>query len=340
MTTPHDGTELSVYADAGPGAALALPGPSEPGHDPAPSLWTDLVDAAMADPGTDLGPDDGDDLDAVLEGIVIPAPAAPPDQDVLPPPTVILGQAEKPAAMPAAPVTPPVPPTPPAPPPTPATPAGGSSGQVPPAAPPSAGPEPGQQPDGPEPEPADPPAWWTSSYRRDLADRAAWQLAGDHAAQAAARVAPLLDVPEAGPDQAAEKKATREERTKARDAAGIDRARRFRKWAALTVLSACIGAELRLPQALGAVISGAWDQGGQWAGTGAAGFLVGMSWSVDWYLRGGTREQGATRIGDIRRARIPILIVVRVPFASALLAGLGADGLLDAATLSIHQLFS
>ncbi|MER7702302.1 hypothetical protein ABTX81_05305 [Kitasatospora sp. NPDC097605] len=368
MTTPHDDdTEPSVYADAGAGAVLALPGPGTPAHDPAPSWWTALVDAAMADPAADPGPDGGDDLDAVLEGIVIPAPTAPPAQDIPPPPRVIRGQAEKPTPAPAAPVAPPVAPAPPTPPPAPAAPpvppvpptppapptppprvptapAGGGSGQVPPppAAPADAAPSPDQQPDGDGQGPQDvtPPAWWTSGARRAATDRVAREVGGPYAARTAARVAPLFDVPDTEDGAEPVKKPSRAERDKARDAAGAERARRFRRWAALTVLSAGIGAEVRLPQAMGAVISGVWEQSGQWAGTGAAGFLLTITWSVDWYLRGGTREQGATRIGDVCRARLPFLVVVRVPFASALIAGLGADGLLDAVNLSVHQLFA
>ncbi|MFB7473999.1 hypothetical protein [Kitasatospora sp. NPDC056184] len=346
MTMPHDetGDEPSLYAASEPGALLALPASTAADHDPAPSWWSDLVTQAMASAAP--GPADGDDLDVVLEGIVIPAPTPPPTPAATPS-QVILGQAVKPVPAPAAPTAPPVsptrrpvPPVPPAPPvpprPTQAPAAGGSgggSGAVPPASAPA-----DTEPDGQEPEDVTPPAWWTRSARLAAADRVAWEIGGDHAATARTRVSRLFDLPEDGAEP--QRKPTRAERTRTRDAAGAERARRFRRWSALTVLSATIGAEVHLPQAFGAVISGAWDAGGQWMGTGAAGFLIFVSWSVDWYLRGGTRPEGATRIGDIRRGRLPVLAVVRVPFASALLAGLGADGLLTAMNLSVHQLFS
>jgi hypothetical protein len=185
-------------------------------------------------------------------------------------------------------------------------------------------------------EPADPPAWWTSGNRKALADRAAYQVAGGYAQSAAARIAPLLDTPDADPEETEPKqKPTAEERA----AANTARARHFRRWCTLTALSACLGTELHLPQTFASVISRAWSAGGMWVGTGAAGFLIGTTWAADWYLRGGTRETGATPVSQVRRKRLPILVVVRTPFASALVAGLGADGLLAAANTAAHHLF-
>lgn len=96
------------------------------------------------------------------------------------------------------------------------------------------------------------------------------------------------------------------------------RAPRFRKWALLTAISAAIGWKCGLVQICGVVIRN--TNGGPPVAVGAGAFLVGLGYAVDWYLRGGARDGGATAVTDVRRARIPLLIVTRIPVASALLA--------------------
>lgn len=244
-TTPDDetGDEPSVHT-----TVLALP---EAADVPAASEWELLV--VGAGPAAD---NQDDELDTVLEGIVIPAPAVRPDPrlpvgDPVEIPATVIRTVPAPAPptpatppvpqAPQAPQAPQVPPVPPRPPQVPTVGGGhdSGSGTVPPPAADPADAEPEQQaePDVPEPEDVTPPAWWTSPARRSAADRVAWEIGGDHAAKAATRIAPLFDLPEADPDTKPEKKPTEAERAKARDAASAERRRRFRRWCTLTVLS-------------------------------------------------------------------------------------------------------
>lgn len=94
-----------------------------------------------------------------------------------------------------------------------------------------------------------------------------------------------------------------------------ERTRRFRRWCTLTALSASVG------YAMGLV---------QWAdaqGIGAYAVL-GTGWALDLWLRT-DRHNHLTRVSEIRGAvRLPLLVLVRVPVASALAAALQIGPLL------------
>ncbi|MFG2919636.1 hypothetical protein ACGF0D_43060 [Kitasatospora sp. NPDC048298] len=97
------------------------------------------------------------------------------------------------------------------------------------------------------------------------------------------------------------------------------RAKRFNRWLLLTAASAALGFHSGLVQICGAVIRSSSDPV---MGVGAGLFLTGLGYAVDWYLRGGaTRQGGAVSVTEVRgRVRIPLLVVTRVPVASALTA--------------------
>ncbi|MGW4894560.1 hypothetical protein ACWEQL_20140 [Kitasatospora sp. NPDC004240] len=96
------------------------------------------------------------------------------------------------------------------------------------------------------------------------------------------------------------------------------RAKRFNRWLLLTGISALLGWRLGAVQVLGAVIRSSSDPV---MGVGAGLFLSGLGYAVDWYLRGGTRDGGATPVTEIRgKVRVPLLIVTRIPVSSALAA--------------------
>ncbi|WP_331722227.1 hypothetical protein [Kitasatospora sp. NBC_00315] len=318
--------------------------PQDADHNPTPAWWQDMVaDALPTVPAPAAGKDGDlveldDDLAVLLETIptvsVPAAPAVPPMPTV--PPVVPTQAADADDTVYVEPVSAPV---------------STDTVDVEPvsvdAEPPAKKPKKAKAASAPaaEPEPEEEAAedvhpWWSVQQRRALADRAAYQIAGGYAARAAAQVAPVFDLPEPDPNAVTEKKLSAKKRAKLREAAGVDRAKRFRKWCTLTVLSACLGSEVHLPQGIAGAMSGITASGGLWAQAGAAGFFIGTTWAADWYLRGGTREQGATPVSLVRRGRLPVLVVVRAPFASALVAGLGADGLLAATTNAVNHLFS
>lgn len=86
-----------------------------------------------------------------------------------------------------------------------------------------------------------------------------------------------------------------------------ERAKRFRQWVLLTAVSASIGWEIGLPQGLAHLPT--------WVQVGAAG---GAYW-VDLWLR----SLGKIRVSKVRRLALVVVLVTRVPFASALVALLG-----------------
>jgi len=84
-----------------------------------------------------------------------------------------------------------------------------------------------------------------------------------------------------------------------------ERAKRFRKWVLLTAVSAGIGWQLRLPQALAHVPMPV-----------TVAVWLAAAW-MDWHLR----DHGRVRVSSVRGPlRLVVLIVVRAPLASALLA--------------------
>lgn len=87
-----------------------------------------------------------------------------------------------------------------------------------------------------------------------------------------------------------------------------ERVKRFRQWVLLTAVSTGVGWEIGLPQLLAHL---------------PMPIQVGTAfgaWSLDWELRG----RGRVRVSSVRgKGRILLLIVTRVPVASALVALLG-----------------
>jgi uncharacterized membrane protein YdbT with pleckstrin-like domain len=133
---------------------------------------------------------------------------------------------------------------------------------------------------------------------RQHAEReAAFEAAGETADQRKAR-------------HRAEKKAARRQADRAARLAkegSSGRARRFRRWCVLTALSASAGYAVGLPQLLA--------PGGPYVGLLVAAF----GWALDLRVRG----WGDTPVSEIRRPlALAVLVVVRVPLASGLLAAL------------------
>lgn len=111
------------------------------------------------------------------------------------------------------------------------------------------------------------------------------------------------------------------------------RARRFRRWCTLTALSAAIGWQCGLVQILGTVAADSDPV----LHAGAGLFFLGIGGAIDWYLRGGARDGGAIPVTEIRgKARLLLLIVTRVPFASALAAALQISPLFAATGRLFH----
>lgn len=105
--------------------------------------------------------------------------------------------------------------------------------------------------------------------------------------------------------QAAKRAAARARRRAKEGDSG--RARRFRRWCILTALSASIGYELGLIQALAA------------APTGVAALAAAAGWVLD--LR--VRSWGDVAVSEVRRPiALAVLVICRVPLASALTAAL------------------
>lgn len=86
-----------------------------------------------------------------------------------------------------------------------------------------------------------------------------------------------------------------------------ERVKRFRLWVLLTAVSTGIGWEVGLPQALAHLP--------MWVQIGAT---AGAYW-VDRWLR----TKGKIRISEVRRWSLVLVLLTRVPFASALVALLG-----------------
>jgi hypothetical protein len=101
------------------------------------------------------------------------------------------------------------------------------------------------------------------------------------------------------------------------------RAQRFRRWCTLTALSASVGYSVGLVQ---------------WAdaqGIGAYAVLA-AGWALDLWMRRDTHGH-MTRVSEVRGAvRLPVLVLVRVPVASALAAACQLAPLLAATGRLLH----
>jgi hypothetical protein len=101
-----------------------------------------------------------------------------------------------------------------------------------------------------------------------------------------------------------------------------ERARRFRRWCALTALSASAGYAIHVVQFVAQLPYGV-----------GVGTLVG-TWGLDMWLRG----WGHVRVGQVRGlGRVVLLVLTRIPVSSALAADLGLGQLLAASGHLIHH---
>lgn len=137
-------------------------------------------------------------------------------------------------------------------------------------------------------------------------DRAARQHAEREAAyKAAGETADERKARHRAEKQASKRAAARARRRAKEGDSG--RAKRFRRWCILTALSASIGYELGLVQALAA------------AGTGVSVLAAAAGWALDLRIR----SWGDVAVSEVRRPiAIAVLVVCRVPLASALTAAL------------------
>lgn len=103
-----------------------------------------------------------------------------------------------------------------------------------------------------------------------------------------------------------------------------ERARRFRRWCTLTALSASAGYSIGLVQ---------------WADAQGIGAYVVLAagWALDLWLR--TDKHGhPIRVSEIRgKVRVPLLVLTRIPVASALAAACHLAPLLAATGRLLHQ---